>query len=83
MNEYSDTVYHKPESDVLHRVRIYWGLGKIKSACGRAIDIDFGDSNVLEEGEFSENFVYWLRENGRKVYALCCHCKDRDFNKEE
>jgi len=79
MNEYSDAVYHRPGSDVLHRVRIYWSSEMIRAACGRVIAVKFTDSNVLEEGEFTEDFVHWLRIQGRKVYALCCHCRERDF----
>lgn len=82
MDEYSDAVYHELRSDVLHKVRIYWLPEKIASACEEAIVIDFNSNDVFEEGEFTDGFLRWLRKGGRRVYALCCHCQNRDFEDE-
>lgn len=79
MSKYTDAVYHKPGTDPLRRVRIYWESEEIISACGRGISLDFGSSHVFEEGEFTEGFLKWLQDSGRRVYALCCHCQNRDF----
>jgi len=77
-NEYSDVFYHRNGSDVLHRVRIDWDSESVRSACG-VIKTNPSDSNIIEIGEFSENFIDWLFNSGRSVYALCSHCRDRDF----
>jgi len=77
MDEYNDVIYHKPRSDVLHKVRIYWNREIIRSACG--MNLDFSDSSVMEEEEFNENFIHWLQSRGTKVYALCYHCCNREI----